>query len=199
MRGTYFMESSYVIASIMRSKRLHYIEEFVTFKEFNLVRDELQKEFNKKNISVCITNEIDRDYFNITGDVYVLANGVTLKKVENRYQGYCPSIEALNILWDDKKITKYVQRIKTISDKHLSFETKTLEEILDKIVEKPRKFYEQIAQELSSEEYEFVKSQLVSRNCDNCSNDCSNKSMNPCDEWKNDELVGRSKVLTKNI
>ena len=47
MKGTLFLDTSFVIASIMYTKNKHYQEDFVTLKEVNVVRNILQQRFNK--------------------------------------------------------------------------------------------------------------------------------------------------------
>ncbi len=91
--------------------------------------------------------------------------------------------------------------------------TSTLEDIIEKIVESPRKFYINLADSLSIEEREYLKKLINNRCCDNCTNgscrvetcekiglDELGKSQGSnCLSWNNYELIGRQRVLTKNI
>ena len=72
------------------------------------------------------------------------------------------------------------------------FESKSLETIINKVLDNPSLFYKKIAHELTKEEYDFIKSD---KSCSNCLNNCSENTL--CDNWQNDELVGKRKVLTK--
>ena len=65
MNSTIFIEKSYVIASIMQIKKEFLDEQFVTFAEANVIKRNLQNEFNNKSLNVCITDEIDPNYFSI--------------------------------------------------------------------------------------------------------------------------------------
>lgn len=70
---------------------------------------------------------------------------------------------------------------------------KSLEEIIDKILDNPSLFYEKVAYELSQEEYNFIKSK-IDKNCSNCTHKCENYQ-GTCCNWDNKELVGKIKVM----
>lgn len=76
-------------------------------------------------------------------------------------------------------------------------EEKTLEEILNKIINNPELFYRKIAQELSSEEYDYIKSKISNKNCINCGNECLNDELKGCFRWSAPTLVGKCKILKK--
>ena len=182
-----YLEMSFVIASIMYAKNKHYQEEFVTFKEANIVRNILQQRFNNENLDIIITDELDFSYFRYIDGV-ILKKDITLTSIVNRYQGCCPSIDLSIILWDDNFIFEILENIRN------GFESKSLEEIINKILDNPSLFYKKVARELSAEEYNFIKSK-IEKKCSNCINGCGEKTV--CSDWQNDELVGRKKVLTK--
>ncbi len=83
----------------------------------------------------------------------------------------------------------------------------------EKICERPSEFYIKLAYALSVEEREYLKQLIETRNCNNCTNgscrvenyekvglDESGKPQGSnCLGWNNPELVGRQRVLTKQI
>lgn len=112
MIGTFFMEESYVTATIMKTKSKYLKEKFTTLKEINIIKNILQNEFNKKNLDVCITSQIDNEFFTIYDSVVFLNKGVGIKDIENRYKGYCPNIDILSVIWDEKLIFDSILEIK---------------------------------------------------------------------------------------
>lgn len=111
----YLMEKSYVIASIFKTKHLHFRESFVTLKECNVISVLLQKEYNNRNINVCITNDIDNNYFKVLNGIIVLNKdkNIDLQSIEQRYQGYIPNIDVLLNLWNDEFILKILKELRS--------------------------------------------------------------------------------------
>lgn len=99
------------------------------------------------------------------------------------------------ILWNDNLIFQIIENIK-LGDELVSF--KSLEKILNKIIANPELFYYKIAQELSLEEYNYIKSKINNKSCINCINECLEDELKGCFRWNNPILVGKSKVLRKN-
>ena len=110
----YLMEKSYVIASIFKTKHLHFRENFVTLKECNVISRLLQKEYNNRNINVCITNAIDNDYFKVFNGIIVLNKdkNIDLQSIEQRYQGYVSNFDILLELWNDEFILKNLEELR---------------------------------------------------------------------------------------
>lgn len=81
----------------------------------------------------------------------------------------------------------------------------SLEEIINKVIDNPRDFYIKICNELTIEEREYLKSLIECKTCSNCSNmscrveTCEKSSSDACIGWDNNELIGKQKVLHKNI
>lgn len=195
MKKNFYIETSFVMASIMRTKEKHYQESFVTLKEINVTKKILQSKFNEDELGIIITDNIDFKYFkSIDGVIYVKNDDVTLNHLIDRYLGCCYSNECLLILWDDNFIHEIIENIKMGNDyiNHAS-----LEGILNKILDNPTIFYKKIAQELSLEEYEFLKRKIENKSCLNCSNYCNEKNKNICFDWDNPTLVGKIKILKK--
>lgn len=112
--NTYFMEKSYVVAAILCTKYLHMRENFVTLEECSEISDLLQKEYNKKNQNVCITREIDNEYFKVSDGIIIInkEKNIDLKSVETRYKGYIPNIDILLTLWNEEFILNALRKIR---------------------------------------------------------------------------------------
>lgn len=74
----------------------------------------LQREYNNRNINVCITNDIDNDYFKVLNGIAVLNKdkNIDLQNIEQRYQGYIPNIDILVNLWNDEFILKNLKELR---------------------------------------------------------------------------------------
>ena len=107
--GTCFMEKSYVVAAILHTKNKKKRENHVTIEEVNGVANVLQKEYNKKDLNVCITDVIDEEYFKRQEDIIVInkEKGLSLDSIRQRYQGYI-SYNILTVLWNEAFITEAI-------------------------------------------------------------------------------------------
>lgn len=83
-------------------------------------------------------------------------------------------------------------------------EVMSLEEVIEKVIESPRKFYIKIAEVLSIEEREYIKTFIEDKSCINCSNMSCNvnhlvdNDHISCVSWDNKEMIGRQKVLSSD-
>lgn len=193
MAGTFYLDTSFIIASILNTKNKHYQENFVTLKEVSVAKSILRKKFNAKAINIIITDDIDYHFFDYVDGIFVKNKDVTLHDLVNRYQGHCYSNECFMILWNDDIIFEMLEKIKY----NVYDEEKPLEQILNKIINNPELFYCKIAQELSLEEYEYIKSKISNKNCINCINECLDDELNGCFRWNNPILVGKCKIIKK--
>ena len=87
-----------------------------------------------------------------------------------------------------------------------------LDDLINKVLENPKTFYEQICNELTAEERLFIIKILANKSCITCTNgSCRVESYekiglnefgepqgSKCAQWFNAELIGRSKVLRKS-
>lgn len=107
--GTCFMEKSYVVAAILHTKNKKKRENHVTIEEVNGVANVLQKEYNKKDLNVCITDVIDEEYFKSQENIIVInkEKGLSLDSIRQRYQGYI-SYKILTVLWNEAFITEAI-------------------------------------------------------------------------------------------
>ena len=195
MTGTFYLDTSFIIASVMNTKNKHQQENFVTLKEINITKNILRKKFKEKGVNISITDDIDYNFFDYIDGIFVKNKDVTLYDLINRYQGHCYSNECFMILWNDNLIFQIIENIK-LGDE--SVNSKSLEKILNKIIANPELFYYKIAQELSLEEYNYIKSKINNKSCINCINECLDDELKGCFRWNNPILVGKSKVLRKN-
>ncbi len=195
------MDEGFVVATIMSTKEKHFGETFVTFRELNIIQSILQDEFNSKKLNVSINDNIDRDYFEVLDGVIVLNDErcISFSKVVGKYIASCPSIDILNIVWNDEFIYKNISKMKRDEYSGLPYIPAELDEIIEKILDNPNDFYEKVAQELSSKEYGFINERLKEKaTCANCRSNCSGGPNDyKCNRWSNDVLVGRAKVLSK--
>lgn len=111
--GTCFIEKSYVVAAILHTKNKKKRENHVTIEEVNGVANVLQKEYNKKDLNVCITDVIDEEYFKREEDIIVINKdkGLSLESIRQRYQGYIPN-NVLTVLWDEEIIIDAISKVK---------------------------------------------------------------------------------------
>lgn len=77
-----------------------------------------------------------------------------------------------------------------------------LETILNKVLENPRKLYEEVASHLPQEEYQLIKQELEDKNCQTCRNRCCRvesyeKPVENCVGYENKGRIGKAKVLSK--
>lgn len=198
--GTFFLNRSHVVATIMKTKDKHYDEQFVTIRECNLIISLLKEKFNEEKVNVVILDHIDKYHFKIINGRIVPndKNNISVEDIKKTYWCNDSTNKIANIIWDDSLIHNYLNEISTKKEK-IEFEGSDLEKIITKVLNNPNEFYEKVAKELSVEEYRFIVNHLsINRSCGNCTKLCSG---GPCDEaclqWKNDELVGKAKVLKK--
>lgn len=172
------VDKSYVVASIMNTRKRHGEDCFASKDEVNIITDYLKKKFDSRGIDVSFEDKINKEYFKSYNGVYLLNNDIIFKSVRARYTSYAP-YEVIITIWNDKSIYEQLSDIKNASNsKRMSKDN----------------FYKKIARALSKEEREYIKN-LVDKDCFNCINSC--KDDKACDNWKNDSLVGRIKVLNK--
>lgn len=112
--STFFMEKSFVIAAVLKTKQLHFGQNFVLLEECNVISNLLQKEYNKKYLNVCITDTIDSEYFKVEEGVIFInkERGYDMESIETRYQGYCSNIDILVTLWNDRFILEELKAMR---------------------------------------------------------------------------------------
>lgn len=104
-------------------------------------------------------------------------------------------------------LKKYLKLEKEIQDKTedmiVTKNSITLEEIIERIIKNPNDFYIKVASILSIKEKEFLTQLIENRSCQNCTNeDCQKRysdNMKDCKEWTNPVLIGRKRVIQKNL
>lgn len=113
-KGTFLMEESFVLAAILSIKSKYLQEEYVTYKELNIIENNLQKEFTHRNLDVCITDEVNNHHFINYNEGYILnkQNNLNLLDIKMKYMGYCPSIEIQSCLWNEIFIIEQLVNIK---------------------------------------------------------------------------------------
>jgi len=101
--NTFFIEKTYIITVVLKNKIKYFNENFITHQELNYISNCIQSEFNKKYIKAIIIDKIDGNLF-LTNDVITLnkQSNVSLEGIEKNF--YCPRIDILSILFDEKYI-----------------------------------------------------------------------------------------------
>lgn len=108
MPKTFFLEKSYIVASILNFKNKYLNEDFVTFEELNYISNQIQKQINEQKLNAVILDNIDSDYFEISN--VIIANrskDISLESLIARYQGYL-DLNLLLIIWNDERIFNYL-------------------------------------------------------------------------------------------
>jgi len=117
-----------------------------------------------------------------------------------------------------ENLEKYKQLEKEIQNRTITMQVSptynsSLEELIEKMIENPQEFYIKIAKSLSKEEREYLKKLINNKSCMNCTNkncrveyserigldDQGKPQGNSCLGWNNPELIGRKRILTKNV
>ncbi len=104
MKEMSFLAGSFVIASIIKYKIKNFNESYVSLKEYNFIKDELQKEFENSNINLYITDVIDTRLFKLDGVILLnKENNADICEIEEKYIRGCP-LSISTILWDEDLI-----------------------------------------------------------------------------------------------
>ncbi len=103
-----YITKNHIILAIMNCKRKYFNEEYVTYEELNLISIEIQKRFNKENISALIdSSPIDENYFELK-EVITLPK--PLSKTTKQYQNIT-NMEIIKILLDEAFILNILLKI----------------------------------------------------------------------------------------
>lgn len=99
-------------------------------------------------------------------------------------------------------LKKYIDINRTeVKDSYYQEQTE-LSLLISRVVKNPDLFYRKIAEELTPEERQYIKS-LLPKSCVTCSNGCCrvehvDKPIYDCSGWENNRIVGEYKVLKLN-
>lgn len=106
-KKTQFLERTFVVLSIMNVKIKYFNEDFVTLSECNAVTKQLKSRLIESKIGIIITDEINRDYFDINGEII-------LKKVniEDIQEANFINPIIANVIFDEKFIYNCLCEIK---------------------------------------------------------------------------------------
>lgn len=99
-----------------------------------------------------------------------------------------------------------------LKEQYMDINFSNLEDLIIKVLDKPREFYEKICNELTTEERLYIINKLKNKDCTTCINGSCNvetyekDGLNEygkaqgynCVGWYNDYLIGKSKVLKKD-
>ena len=179
------------IANLLKYKNIDYVN-FNILKKYG---ESIKQEASKLGIDFNVLKEgwqikqflEDTIYFNVN----TLNEGIILKLKDEYNLRYLENIvlknDELNYIYQNEVcllelgIDKKIKQIDIL-------------EVIEKVVES-KMFFENIALNLSKEEYEMIANIIKNKNCFNCQSECKKDTI--CDKWKNDEMVGKSKLLKK--
>lgn len=179
------------IANLLKYKNIDYI----SLNNLKKYGESITEESSKSGIDFNILKEDwqikqflnDTIYF----DINILNDNIILKLKDEYNLSYLENIilkkDELNYIYQDEKCLLELNIDKKIKQSDIL-------EVIEKVVES-KLFFEMIALNLSEEEYQMIVNIIKNKNCCNCQNDCKKDII--CDEWKNDEIVGKSKLLKK--
>lgn len=114
MANQIYIEKSYIAASILNFKSKYLREEFITLEELSYVSNQFQKKLNEQNSSAIILDRINNDYFDISDVIKInRSNGLTLKSIITRYQGYL-DLDILLLIWNEETICDYLRELQKV-------------------------------------------------------------------------------------
>ena len=103
-----YIETNHIIVAIMNCKRKYFNEEYITYEELNIIRSEIQKEFNNANIKAIIDSSyIDQNYFELKE---VISLNKPWAEVQKYYQNIT-NTEIIKILLNEKFILDLLLKI----------------------------------------------------------------------------------------
>lgn len=170
-------------------------------KDFNFTHEDIVEHIEKTVI--CDNYEEQRIWFVFEDGFGVLNWGLMYRKEKTAEEIYSE-------YYDDDDLKKHYDVEQRAVANNITITN--LENLISRIIEDPREFFEKICYELTVEERLFILKVLEHKSCANCTNgSCRVESSekigvdefgepqgNQCVGWFNAELIGRSKVLRKN-
>ena len=103
-----YIETNHIIVAIMNCKRKYFNEEYITYEELNIIRSEIQKEFNKENIKAVIDSSyIDQNYFELKDVIGLTKSGAEVTK----YYQNITDPKVIKILINEKFILDLLLKI----------------------------------------------------------------------------------------
>ena len=194
------VDKSYIIASIICVKDKFFSKSFVTSEEVDYVKNILLDKFNNRVVpsKVYFNDNVDYEYFTFYDGLFLLNKNVTVNNLVEILTNL--PFELFVVLYNEEYMGRLLMQYErsVVTDKH-SFIPVDLENIIDNIVDDSDCFYSKVADKLSKEEFNYICSLIKEKNCSNCDNVlCSSQSNNNiCNNWRNNVLVGKTKVLRK--
>lgn len=193
------VDKSYVIASIICVKDKFFSKRFVTSDEVNYVKKILLDRFNNKiGNKVYFNDNVDYEYFTFYDGLFLLNKDITINNLVEQLANL--PFEIFVVLYNEEYMGRLLMQYErsVVTDKS-SFIPVDLEKIIDNVIDDSLDFYSKVSFKLSNEEFNYICSLIKEKNCGNCDNElCTEKSVNNiCNNWRNNVLVGKTKVLKK--
>lgn len=120
------------------------------------------------------------------------------QKLTEEYENLEQKIKALK----NERETMINTHFKKISREYLPYYT-SLDDVLNKTIENPQKFYTNVCSVLTNEERKDIVFDMQGRTCETCQNHTcrltqeEKEKMSDCKAWYNEVEIGKSKVLRR--
>ncbi len=187
---------------------------------YNEVSDEHTNKFEEtiptfNFLSNCVNSIYVNQVFNTFSEaknkaIYYNSNIIRREVLYSQSNYEAIKMEHQKILDKYEKIENMLEELN--SDVEITI-TSTLEDLIDKVLQNPKEFYIKLADSLSVNEREYLKTLIKNKYCGNCLNgscrvqnnekigldEFGNIQGSECYGWNNYELIGRERVLSKNI
>lgn len=195
MSGTYFINENCLLVSLLSVKKEYLDIDYLERSEVNIFKTFISDFVKAEHRSIRFTEGVMRSYFNeIDGVIRLNADiEASLDELRNHFRNLGPSNEVIPMIWDNEFVYENLFEKKNNKD---NISKISLDVIIEKIMDNPSEFYSKVGKELTAEEYSFLADKIIDKSCDNCMMLCDNK-LDGCNNWKNDVMVGKMKVLTK--
>lgn len=120
------------------------------------------------------------------------------EKLSEEYEELHDGVEKLK----EVRESMYSLHIKKLSREYLPYHT-SLEDVLNRTIDNPQKFYTDVCSVLTNEEKKDIVSDMPNKSCENCQNHTcrltqeEKDKMIDCKAWYNEAEIGKSKVLRR--
>lgn len=165
-------------------------------KDFKFTKEDIIKYIEE--LKICSDYESDKLWFIFGEGLNSLTWGLQYKKEKTPEELYSEYFES-------NDLSKHYNLEETAIAYNI--DTTNLSDILNKILKNKEEFFTKICEELTTEEFLFILSQLENKKCSNCTNSVCQATGHinfgklrkiqgeHCDDWTNKEIIGRAKVL----
>lgn len=193
--------------AIKNAERLEQIEQYKEKIDKEIKKVETDFNFSKEDIVNFIEETVVCDDYEHQKIWFVFCQGFEVLDWALAHQQEKTPEEIYSEIFDTDDLKKQYNLEEKANANNIK--TTSLDELINKIVESPRDFYVEICNALTPEERLFIIRILENKKCFNCTNpscrveykekvgldDDGQPQGSKCIFWRNEELIGKSKVL----